>query len=88
MARATHLHRAAVVLLAGLAAAGQAFSGGSASTDSGKRPTNSFNLVYAATPRATAGAPSMGVGVPGKPVVSNPYNVPLLQNAGSLGSAR
>jgi hypothetical protein len=29
--------------------------------------------------------PSNGVGIgPSKPVVSNPYQVPLLQNAGSL----
>jgi hypothetical protein len=88
MARATHLLRAAVVLLAGVAAAAEALSGGAAATDSGKRATNSFTLVYAATPRNAGPAPSMGVGVPGKPVVTNPYNVPLLQNAGTLGSAR
>ena len=88
MARSPHSLRAAAVLLAGLAIAGQAICGGAPAADPGKKPTNSFNLVYAATPQGPAAAPSLGVGVPGKPVVTNPYNVPLLQNAGSLRGAR
>ena len=88
MARAPHFFRAVVVLTIGLAAAEHATSGGPSAADPGKKPTNSFNLVYAATPQSTAAAPSMGVGVPGKPVVTNPYNVPLIQNAGSLHVAR
>ena len=88
MARATPLIRVTVVLLAGLVAASAASAGGSAGGEAGRKPTNSFNLVYAATPRAPAAAPSMGAGVPAMAVVSNPYNVPLIQNAGSLSSSR
>jgi hypothetical protein len=84
--RATPFLRTTVALLAGLAAASAASAGGPAASDPGKKSTNSFSLVYAVTPQAAATAPSMGVGVPTKPVVSNPYNVPLIRNAGSLGA--
>jgi hypothetical protein len=87
--RAIPLIRATLVLLAGLAGASGAWAGGPAAGESAKKPsTNSFTLVYAATPREQATAPSMGVGVPTRPVVSNPYNVPLLRNAGSFGASR
>jgi hypothetical protein len=54
------------------------------------RPTNSFALVTVATPPRGAAAPRPnGVGVPpAQSVVRNPYQVPLLSNAGTLGSAR
>jgi hypothetical protein len=47
-------------------------------------------LTPAAPPKTSSASPSSnGVGIgPAKPVVSNPYNVPLLQNAGSLRSGR
>jgi hypothetical protein len=83
--RAIPLIRATVGLLACLSAASAA-AGGPAAGDPGKKSTNSFSLVTAATPQTAATAPSMGVGVPTKPVVSNPYNVPLIRNAGSFGS--
>ncbi|HEY2558417.1 MAG TPA: hypothetical protein VGI48_01765 [Caldimonas sp.] len=57
----------------------------------GDRPaSNTFMLLAAAPARpAPQSMPSNGVGIgPGKPVVSNPYQVPLLQNAGSLRGAR
>ena len=58
----------------------------------GDRPaTHSFVLVTPA-PAKPAAAPrpsANGVGVaPAKPVVSNPYQVPLLQNAGTLRATR
>ena len=56
-----------------------------------RRATNSFVLVTAppAKPAASPRLSSNGVGVaPAKPVVSNPYQVPLLQNAGSLRGTR
>jgi len=76
-------------LLMGLAAAACAAAAGPP-RDSERRTTNSFGLVYSATPATPPkGGQSNGVGVgPSKPVVSNPYNVPLLQNAGSLRSSR
>jgi hypothetical protein len=53
----------------------------------GDRPTtNTFMLIAPAPARpGPQSMPSNGVGIgPSKPVVSNPYQVPLLQNAGSL----
>ena len=77
--------RAALLLIVGLASLDCA----SAGDRDGARPvTNTFLLVTAAAPKPADGprAPSNGVGVPpARPVVSNPYHVPLLQNAGTLG---
>jgi hypothetical protein len=84
--RATPFFRTTVALLAGLAAASAASAGGPAAGDPARTSTNSFTLVVAAAPQTAATVPSMGVGVPTKPVVSNPYNVPLIRNAGSLGA--
>jgi hypothetical protein len=56
-----------------------------------RRPTNTFVLVTAQPTKPTGpSAPAAnGVGLaPAKPVVSNPYQVPLLQNAGTLRGAR
>ena len=73
----------AALLVGGLAAADAAAA---ADRDTG-RPTNTFVLITVAPPAPTANprptANSVGV-PPAKPVVSNPYHVPLLQNAGSL----
>jgi hypothetical protein len=78
-----HVVRAAAVLGA-LVAAHAAVA---ADRDGDRRTTNTFVLVTGA-PAKPADAPrpsSNGVGVaPAKPVVSNPYQVPLLQNAGTL----
>jgi hypothetical protein len=78
------------VLLTALAAAPAIAAAGGAPREGERRTTNSFSLIYSATaPEAPKSAQSNGVGVgPSKPVVSNPYNVPLLQNAGSLRSSR
>ena len=84
MARALLPIFPAVVLFAGLTVACSAAAGGPAG---GARPaTNSFTLLATGPgPKAPSGGQSNGVGVgPSKPVVSNPYNVPLLQNAGTL----
>jgi hypothetical protein len=59
------------------------------STREANRPaTNTFMLVTPAPP-APRSLPSNGVGIgPNKPVMTNPYQVPLLQNAGPLRGAR
>jgi len=78
-----HVVRAAAVL-AGLMAAQCAVA---ADHNGDRKTTNTFVLLTGA-PAKPADAPrpsSNGVGVaPAKPVVSNPYQVPLLQNAGTL----
>ena len=62
--------------------------GGPASNDGAKRaPSNTFNVFYPGkSPSAAVVVPSNGNSVgPGKAVVTNPYNVPLFKDAGSLG---
>ena len=78
----------AALLVAALAGAHSLAAGGPAASD--RRASNSFTLLTpAAVPKTSPSSASNGVGVgPAKPVVSNPYNVPLLQNAGSLRSSR
>jgi hypothetical protein len=78
-------------LLATGAAGAAGAAGGLPSSVGPKTPaSNSFNVFYSATaPNAPVVVPSNGTGLPpSKPVVTNPYNVPLIQNAGSLGSVR
>lgn len=88
MARAFLLIRLTFVLVAGLAAA-SAVSAAGAASDSGRKSGNSFNLLTsAAAPNTRVIAPSAGASLAPKAVVSNPYNVPLIQNAGSLRSSR
>jgi hypothetical protein len=87
MARAFLFIRLTLVLVGGLAAAGAASAGPSG--DPAKRSGNTFNLVASgpvSAPRLST--PSAGASLSPKAVVSNPYNVPLLQNAGSLRSSR
>ena len=88
MAPAFHPVLRAVVLLVGLALTDAAAAGGV--RDGDRRASNSFTLLTTSAPvKAPSGGQSNGVGIgPNKPVVSNPYNVPLLQNAGSLRSGR
>ncbi len=89
MARAFLLIRLTLVLVGGLATAGAASAVGGPSGDAGKKSGNTFNMISTAPVAGTSGiAPSAGVGLSPKSVVSNPYNVPLLQNASSLRSNR
>jgi hypothetical protein len=88
MVRAILLIRLTLVLV-GLSAAGVASGGGGATSDPGKKSTNSFSMITsAAAPTSRVVAPSAGVSLAPKAMVSNPYNVPLLQNAGSLRATR
>ena len=87
MARAFLLIRLTLVLVGGLAAG--AVSAGGPAGDSAKKSGNTFSLVTTATATGTrVSAPSAGASLAPKAVVSNPYNVPLLQNANSLRSSR
>jgi len=77
------LVRAAVVI-GGLLALQGAVAG---DRDGDRRVTNTFVYVPAAgaKPAPTPRPSPNGTGLPpSKPVVSNPYQVPLLQNAGTL----
>jgi hypothetical protein len=78
-----------LAVVASLAAA--AVAAGSASSNEGSRraASNSFNVLYSAkSPSAAVVVPSNGTGIaPGK-VVTNPYNVPLFKDAGTLGGVR
>ena len=87
MARAPLLIRLTVVMLA--VASGAATAAGSANVgDPGKRSGNTFNMISSPSTPGGRGGPATGVSPAPKSVVSNPYNVPLLQNAGSLRSTR
>jgi hypothetical protein len=89
MARAFLLIRLTLVLVGGLAAASAASAADGPSGDAAKKSGNTFNLVASgplSAPRLSV--PSAGASLSPKAVVSNPYNVPLLQNAGSLRSSR
>ena len=84
MARAfliIHLTVAAAVLASASAA--------SAAGNPGRKSSNSFTMVTTATaPGSPVVTPSAGASVAPNAVVSNPHNVPLLQNAGSLRAVR
>lgn len=88
MARAFHPVLCAIVVLVGLTLTHAAAAGSAKEAD--HRASNSFTLLTTAGPaQAAPRGQSNGVGIgPSKPVVSNPYNVPLLQNAGSLRTGR
>lgn len=78
----------AAVLIGGLVALHGAHGG---DREGDRRSTNSFVLVVSAAAKLPPGQPlpTNGVGVPpAKPVLSNPYQVPLLQNAGTLRGSR
>ena len=85
MPRATSYIAKSAFLLAGLIVVTVA-TAGSAPAGDATRKTSSFNILFtAAAPKVPVVVPPGGVGVPpGKGVVTKPYNVPLLQNAGSL----
>jgi hypothetical protein len=88
MARAFLLIRLTLVIV-GLAAASAASAVGGAAADPGRKSTNTFNMITtAAAPTGRVVAPSAGASLAPKSVVSNPYHVPLIQNAGSLRSTR
>ena len=85
MARAFLLIRLTLVL-SGVVATTVASAGGPAG-DSAPKSGSTFNMVTVATPAGTrVRVPSAGASLAPKAVVKNPYNVPLLQNAGSLSS--
>ena len=84
MSRAPSLVLRTAVVIGGLLALQGAAAG---DRDGGRPPTNSFVLVTAATatPPSTPRPSPNGAAVPAsRPVVTNPYQVRLLQNAGSL----
>ena len=84
MARAPHLFRLNLVIAVSLAAVATAAAGGGTG-DPGKRPSNSFNLLAtAAAPLTPVRSTAAGTGLAPKSVVSNPYQVPLIQNAGTF----
>jgi len=89
MARPFHSVLQAVVVLVGLTLT-HAAAAGSTVREVDRRASNSFTLLTTAAPvQAPGRGQSNGVGIgPAKPVVSNPYNVPLLQNAGTLRPGR
>lgn len=88
MARALSLLAKTALSIAALFAASPAATANGAS-EPGRKSTNTFNLVYAATAPTPVVVPGAGASVaPSKPVVSNPYHVPLIQNAGSLRPGR
>ena len=82
MSRTSFSRLRIAVVVGGLLALQGAAAG---NRDGGRPATNSFVLVTAATPTSPPRPSPNGATVPpSKPVVSNPYQVPLLQNAGSL----
>ncbi len=78
--------------LAALLAGGGAGAGGGLAPSPAPKPaaSNSFNVLQnAPLPGAPVILPSYGTAIPpGKAVVTNPYAVPLFQNAGTLGAVR
>lgn len=82
---AVQLSLAAILSFAAAAVA----AGGASSNDGAKRAaTNTFNVLYTAkSPGDAVVVPTNGASLPpGKAVVTNPYNVPLFKDAGSLGA--
>ena len=87
MERAHPLFVKTVLTFASLLATGGALAGGSlSSSEPARKSTNTFTILYTATgPNAPVVSSPNGTGVPSsKAVVTNPYNVPLIQNAGLL----
>jgi len=83
--------KVALAVAALLAAGGASAGGGLAPSAAPKRTAStSFNVLQnAPLPGAPVILPSYGTAVPpGKAVVTNPYAVPLFQNAGTLGPVR
>lgn len=84
------LLKAMCIVLGAIAASGVAADGTSAASRAAKRPNNSFNLFVAPPPGpGTVVLPDRGVGIASsKAVITDPYKVPLIQNAGSLTPGR
>jgi hypothetical protein len=81
----------ALLLVLGVVAVGDAMAARSAASDAAaKRPSNSFNLYVVPPPGdSTVVLPTPGTGIgPGRTVVTDPYKVPLIQNAGTLTPGR
>jgi hypothetical protein len=82
----------ALLVVLGVVAAGDAMAARSsaASDAAARRPSNSFNL-YAVPPpgESTVVLPTPGTGIAsGRTVITDPYKVPLIQNAGTLTPGR
>ena len=87
MARAFLLIRLTLVLVGGLAAV--AASAGGPAGDATRKSGNTFTLITVGHGRRPPGERALGrASIAPKAVVTNPYHVPLLQNAGSLRSGR
>jgi hypothetical protein len=87
MARAFLLIRLTLVLAGALCAATAASAGPGG--DSGPKSGSTLGMLTATTATGTrVTAPPAGASLAPKAVVSNPYNVPMLQNAGSLHFSR
>jgi hypothetical protein len=84
------LAKALLLFVASVAASTATAANNSAASDAAKRPSNSFNLYVLPPPgTGTVVLPTQGVGVASsKAVITDPYKVPLIQNAGSLTPGR
>jgi hypothetical protein len=84
------LAKALLLFVASVAAGTAAAANNSAASDAAKRPSNSFNLYVPQSPIAgTVVLPTQGVGIASnKVVITDPYKVPLIQNAGPLTPGR
>jgi hypothetical protein len=82
--------RIALAVAPMVVANGASAAGNFSASDAAKKSTNSFNVMYpTASPAAAVVVPTNGTGLaPGKAVVTNPYAVPLFQNAGTLRPGR
>ena len=87
MARAFLVIRLTLVLIGGLTAASGACAGGPP-PDSGRKSGTLGMMTATTATGARVSTPSAGAALAPKAVVRNPYNTPLLQNAGSLRSSR
>ena len=90
MLRPTLLLKTSLMFVA-LITAGSGWAGNAgAASDASRRTTNSFNLFVAPPPGASnVQLTAQGVGIAsGKPMIMDPYKVPLIQNAGSLTPGR
>jgi len=84
MSRAIHLHRVAVLLLAGMTAAG-AVAAGKKPLEPARKTADTVapNGASAEAPGAESRR-AKRARADAQPAVSNPYDVPLIKNAGSL----
>ena len=88
MARAFLLIQLTLVLTGALGAPAPASAGGAVG-ETAPKSGSTFGMVTTTQANGTrVSAPSAGASLAPRAVVRNPYEVPLLQNAGSLRSGR